>query len=57
MFDHKLISGDNHIDLTYCPADLWSSQAPQKWKKLAPRVERSGDRRGTTRHADLVMHY
>ena len=22
---HKLISGDNHIDLTYCPADLWSS--------------------------------
>jgi len=25
---HKLISGDNHIDLTYCPADLWSSQAP-----------------------------
>src|SRR5437764_4227470 len=35
----KLISGDNHIDLTYCPADLWSSQAPQKWKKAAPRVE------------------
>ena len=27
---HKLISGDNHIDLTYCPADLWSSQAPAK---------------------------
>ncbi len=43
MFDHKLISGDNHIDLTYCPADLWSSQAPQKWKRLAPRVEERND--------------
>ena len=40
---HKLISGDNHIDLTYCPADLWSSQAPAKWKKLAPRVEERND--------------
>src|SRR5262249_7972891 len=39
----KLISGDNHIDLTYCPADLWSSQAPQKWKHLAPRVEERND--------------
>ena len=40
---HKLISGDNHIDLTYCPADLWSSQAPAKWKKHAPRVEERND--------------
>jgi hypothetical protein len=24
--DHKLISGDNHIDLTYCPAELWSGR-------------------------------
>lgn len=40
---HKLISGDNHIDLTYCPADLWSSQAPAKWKKNAPRVEERND--------------
>ena len=24
---HKLISGDNHIDLTYLPEDLWSAQA------------------------------
>src|SRR5258707_4559242 len=39
----KLISGDNHIDLTYCPADLWSSQAPAKWKLLAPRVEELED--------------
>src|SRR5271169_5055339 len=39
----KLISGDNHIDLTYLPPDLWSSEAPNKWKKLAPRVEEKDD--------------
>ena len=39
----RLISGDNHIDLTYCPPDLWSSQAPAKWKLLAPRVEELED--------------
>ena len=27
----KLISADNHIDLTYCPPDLWSEQAPRQW--------------------------
>ena len=32
----KLISGDNHIDLTYLPPDLWSSQAPDKWKIARP---------------------
>ena len=39
----RLISGDNHIDLTYCPPELWSSQAPAKWKLLAPRVEELED--------------
>ena len=39
----RLISGDNHIDLTYCPPDLWCSQAPAKWKLLAPRVEELED--------------
>ena len=39
----KLISGDNHIDLTYCPADLWSAQAPAKWKKTAPHTEMRND--------------
>jgi hypothetical protein len=39
----KLISGDNHIDLTYLPPDLWSSQAPNKWKLVAPRVEAMDD--------------
>jgi predicted TIM-barrel fold metal-dependent hydrolase len=39
----KLISGDNHIDLTYCPPDLWSAAAPGKWRLLAPRVEELED--------------
>ena len=39
----RLISGDNHIDLTYLPQDLWSSQAPGKWKLLVPRVEELED--------------
>jgi predicted TIM-barrel fold metal-dependent hydrolase len=39
MPQDRLISGDNHIDLTYCPPDLWSAQAPGKWKLLAPRTE------------------
>ncbi|PPK41736.1 hypothetical protein B0G57_1251, partial [Trinickia symbiotica] len=33
----KLISADNHIDLTYCPPDLWSSVAPQEWREMVPR--------------------
>ena len=40
---YRLVSGDNHIDLTYCPPDLWSSQAPAKWKLLVPRVEELDD--------------
>ena len=40
---YSLISGDNHIDLTYCPPDLWSSQAPAKWKLMVPRVEQLDD--------------
>src|SRR6185436_3230388 len=40
---YNLISGDNHIDLTYLPPDVWSSQAPAKWKLLCPRVEELED--------------
>ena len=39
----KLISADNHIDLTYCPPDLWSEQAPQQWRDTAPRTEERDD--------------
>jgi hypothetical protein len=40
---YSLVSGDNHIDLTYCPPDLWSSQAPARWRLLVPRVEELDD--------------
>ena len=41
--DYNVVSSDNHIDLTFCPPDLWSSQAPAKWKLLVPRVEELDD--------------
>ena len=41
--EYNLVSGDNHIDLTYCPPDLWSSQVPGKWRLLVPRVEELDD--------------
>jgi predicted TIM-barrel fold metal-dependent hydrolase len=42
MQEQRLISGDNHIDLTYCPPDLWANP-PSKWRLLAPRVEELED--------------
>jgi predicted TIM-barrel fold metal-dependent hydrolase len=41
--NYTLISGDNHIDLTYLPPDLWAEQAPAKWKLLVPRAEELED--------------
>ena len=39
--DQRLISGDNHIDLTYLPPDVWANP-PAKWRlpefKLVERV-------------------
>ena len=40
--DQRLISGDNHIDLTYLPPDVWANP-PAKWRLLAPRVEELED--------------
>jgi len=42
MPDDRLISGDNHIDLTYLPPDVWATP-PAKWRLLAPRVEELED--------------
>ncbi len=39
----RLISADNHIDMTYCPPDLWSDAAPAKWKNLVPWTEERDD--------------
>ena len=38
----KLISADNHIDMTYCPPDLWSARR-RKNGADAPRVEERDD--------------
>ena len=39
----RLISADNHIDMTYCPPDLWSDAAPTQWKGLVPRTDEKAD--------------
>lgn len=39
----RLISADNHIDMTYCPPDLWSDAAPKKWSGLVPRTDERDD--------------
>ncbi len=41
--EYTLVSGDNHIDLTYCPQELWSAQAPSQWKDLVPHVKELDD--------------
>src|SRR5260370_38206232 len=43
LIPEKLISSDNHIDLTYLPPDLWSSQAPNKCELLPRRAEQCED--------------
>ena len=41
--DYRVVSSDNHIDMTSCPPNLWSDQAPAQWKLLVPRVEEMDD--------------
>ncbi len=41
--NERLISADNHIDMTYCPPDLWSDAAPAKWKGLIPHTVEKDD--------------
>jgi uncharacterized protein len=37
--DYKVISADDHIDLRFFPADLWTSRAPAKLKDRVPHIE------------------
>ena len=39
----KMISGDSHIDLTWLPADLFVSNAPDRLRKRMPRVEETAE--------------
>jgi predicted TIM-barrel fold metal-dependent hydrolase len=37
--DYKVISADDHIDLRWMPADLWSKRLPAHLREKGPRVE------------------
>ena len=37
--DYRYISADNHLDLMWCPPDLWQSRVPSAMKDQAPKVE------------------
>lgn len=39
----RLISADDHMDLSVLPADLWTSRLPQKFRDMAPRVVSTDD--------------
>jgi predicted TIM-barrel fold metal-dependent hydrolase len=37
--DYRMISADDHLDLQYLPADLWTARLPTSLRRRAPRVE------------------
>ena len=36
---YRMISADDHLDLQYLPADLWTARLPTSLRNRAPRVE------------------
>lgn len=36
---YQFVSGDDHMDLAYIPANLWQERVPAKFRDQAPRVE------------------
>lgn len=36
---YQFVSGDDHMDLAYIPAQLWQERVPAKFRDQAPRVE------------------
>jgi predicted TIM-barrel fold metal-dependent hydrolase len=39
--EYRVISADCHIDMTWMPGDLWTSQTPAKWKDAVPQVRQT----------------
>jgi predicted TIM-barrel fold metal-dependent hydrolase len=37
--DYRMISADDHLDLQYLPADLWTARLPRSFSHRAPHVE------------------
>ncbi len=36
--DYRIVSADDHIDLTWLPKDLWQKRVPAQWRDRAPKV-------------------
>src|SRR5262249_49539116 len=41
--DYRIISADDHIDLTWLPRDLWQTRVPPQWRERAPKVVDTAD--------------
>src|SRR5260370_10295791 len=35
---YRVVSADDHIDLTWLPKDLWQKLVPAQWREPAPKV-------------------
>ena len=36
--EYRVISADDHIDLTWLPKDTWQKRVPAQWRDRAPKV-------------------
>jgi predicted TIM-barrel fold metal-dependent hydrolase len=36
--EYRIVSADDHIDLTWLPKDLWQTRVPAQWRERAPKV-------------------
>jgi len=41
--DYRIVSADDHIDLTWLPKDLWQTRVPAQWRDRAPKVVDTSD--------------
>jgi predicted TIM-barrel fold metal-dependent hydrolase len=41
--EYRVISADCHIDMTWMPGDLWTTNAPAQWKEHVPQVRQTPD--------------
>jgi predicted TIM-barrel fold metal-dependent hydrolase len=38
MTEYRFVSADQHLDLLWCPPDLWQRRVPERHRSAAPRV-------------------
>ena len=41
--DYRIVSADDHIDLTWLPKDLWQKRVQAQWRGRAPKVVDTSD--------------